>query len=614
MVLKTLTAFCGHIDGFREMCGIVGFIASSSFDYEKTLVRMMDRLRHRGPDAEGMYTDRKNNVYLGHRRLSIIDVSAAGNQPMQNEDGMIQTVVNGEFYNYLKLRNELIRKGHTFRSNSDTEVLVHGYEEWGKDVFLRIEGIYAVALWDGKCKRLIIARDSLGVKPLVYMETEGGVFFSSEAQAFHALPSHLFSRTFDKRSLYQLICFQYIYDPHKTAYRDVRRLLPGTCRIYDPQKRQTFRFWNLSANRDLAAVDLETATGLVETSLAKAVHSQMVSDVPVGVLLSGGLDSSVVAALAQKSQETPIMTFTAGFEHALDERPFAKQVADHLGTKHQEIMVDPRVINHSLEKLVPLFDDLTSLDGGMFTIHLICNRIREYGIKVLLVGEGSDELFGGYSWFGLSQLPFSLMGNFIRSALFYYCISRMLPIPRNVAHLFNLAKIMRETHEDDIFRRISHFELTRQLPNHYLMKVDHATMSQGIEARVPFLDREVVETVYSLPRSVKLRGSWFRFYGANEKYVLREYAKKILPRNIPLRKKRGFSIPMPEVLKSNITMMQDLLLDGGSVARSFFGRKEIIKMLEFKDTMYSPVHKHREFLCWRLLLIEIWRRHYQVSL
>lgn len=602
------------MDGCRNMCGIVGFMAASSFDHEATLLQMMDRLSHRGPDAQGMYADPKNNVYLGHRRLSIIDTSEAGNQPMPNEEGTIQTVVNGEFYNFKPLREELIKRGHTFRSKSDSEVLVHGYEEWGGDVFLHIDGIYAVALWDPKCKRLILARDPLGVKPLVYMETEAGLFFSSEAQAFHALPANLFSRTFDADSLEQLICFQYIYEPHKTAYRDVRRLLPGTYRIYDPQKRQTVRFWTLSAERDLAEADLETATNRIETSLTEAVHSQMVSDVPVGVLLSGGLDSSIIAALAQKSQKTPILTFTAGFEHALDERPFARQVADYLGTTHHEILVDPREINHSLDTLVPLFDDLTSLDGGMFTIHLICRRIREYGIKVLLVGEGSDEIFGGYSWFGLSQPPFSVAGNFIRSALFYYCISRMVPGPRNMAHVFNITRMMRENDETDIFRQISRFEISRQLPNHFLMKVDHATMSQGIEARVPFLARSVVETAYSLPRTVKLRGKWFSFHSANEKYALKEFAKKILPPSITGRKKRGFSIPMPEVLKSNMAKMQDLLLSGNSVARAFFSRKEIVRLLNFKTAMYDPKHKHREFLCWRLLLIEIWRRHYRVSL
>ena len=173
---------------------------------------------------------------------------------------------------------------------------------------------------------------------------------------------------------------------------------------------------------------------------------------------------------------------------------------------------------------------------------------------------------------------------------------------------------MRETDETDIFRQVSHFEITRQLPNHYLMKMDHATMSQSIEARVPFLAKEVVETVFSLPRSVKLHGKWFSFRNSNEKYVLKEFAKKILPPDIVSRKKRGFSIPMPEVLKGNITKMQDLLLSSDSIAMTFFSRKEIEKLLEFKTTMYAPMHKHREFLCWRLLLIEIWRRHYGVSL
>lgn len=599
------------------MCGIAGFLQFQPFDAGPVLAGLADRLRHRGPDAEGSYVDREAGLYLAHRRLAIIDVSEAGRQPLANEDGRLRAVVNGEFYNYRELRDELLGQGHRFRSRSDSEVLVHGYEQWGEAVTERLDGIYAFALWDGPQRQLLLARDPLGVKPLVYLHHRAGFFFSSEAQALHALPQTLFSPAFDSEALQQLLCFQYIYDPEKTAYRHVRRLGPGTCLCIREGNLRQRRFWELTRKPDDAerGMTLGEAAEAVETGLRKAVKSQLIADVPVGILLSGGLDSSVVAALAQQGHDRPVRTFTAGFEHSLDERPFARQVAAHIGTEHQEFLIDPRGINDRLDELVPHLDDLTSLDGGMFTTLLMSEGIAaRYGIKVLLVGEGSDELFGGYSWFGLARFPFSWMGAQVRSALYYYCISRMLPGRRNAGPRREIRRILAGLGGGDPFRAITAFEVTRQLPNHFLMKVDHGTMAQGIEARVPFLDRRFVELVYNLPDRVKLRGRCFSFGQGAEKWVLREVARKLLPPGIAARGKRGFSIPMPEVLQSNRAKMRELLLNGESVARRFFSAPQLEWLMNFENRFYAPIHKHREFLCWRLLLIEIWRRHYGVSL
>jgi asparagine synthase (glutamine-hydrolysing) len=597
------------------MCGIAGFIQFKPFDAETVLSRMSDRLHHRGPDDEGTYMDKNAGIYLAHRRLSIIDVSEAGRQPIGNEDGCIQAVVNGEFYNYQGLRTELLSAGHRFHSRSDSEILVHGYEQWGEAFFEKLDGIFAFALWDGASQRLYLVRDPLGVKPLVYMATAAGIFFSSEAQVFHALPRDIFSPTFDREGLHQLICFQYIYDPEKTAYRGVRRLLPGSFLRFQNGSVEQKTYWTLTRKDDHhETMDIAEAAVAVETTLREAIHSQMAADVPVGILLSGGIDSSVVAALAQEGRPQPIRTFTAGFSHALDERPYAREVARHIGSVHQEFMVDPRQINNRLDDMVPKLDDLTSLDGGMFTTLLLSEQVARFGVKVLLVGEGSDEIFGGYSWFGMSRFPFNLVGTPVRSALFYYCISRMLPSKMNLRHIIDINRIMMGFGHDDIFRTISAFEITRQLPNHFLMKVDHGTMALGLEARVPLLDRKLVELVFSLPDRVKLKGPVFSFQQSHEKWVLREVARKLLPPEIAGRQKRGFSIPMPEVLQSNADKMRDLLLHDDSVARAFFNPEHIDWLMGFKNTMYSPLHKHREFLCWRLLLIEIWRRHYGVSL
>ncbi|GAB6905315.1 putative Asparagine synthetase (glutamine-hydrolyzing) 1 [Desulfosarcina cetonica] len=596
------------------MCGIAGFITNESFNHTTVIQQMLERMRHRGPDASGIYSDIDNRVYLGHRRLSILDLSDAGNQPIPNENKTIYAVVNGEIYNYRDLRCELLKKGHVFKSKSDSEVIVHGYEEWKEEVFLKLEGIFALAIWNNSLKQLILCRDPLGVKPLVYINNESGIYFSSESKVFHCLPENVFQRKFDLDSVEQLVCFQYIYEPHKTAYSDVMRLLPGTFLVFEQGRKTIKRFWNLSPSQTMGVKSIDDAVERVNEVLSNAVQSQLVSDVPTGVLLSGGLDSSVITAIAQRAKTEPLLTFTAGFEHALDERPFARRVAEYVGTIHHEVFIDPSEINYKLPELVPLLDDLTSLDGGMFTIQLICEKVREFGIKVLLVGEGADEVFGGYSWFGLSQWPFSWVSSIFRSFLFYYCISRMLPCQMNYKHYLAVARTMKNFKEKDIFRAISQFELTRQLPNHFLMKVDHGSMAQGIEARVPFLDKSVVETVFSLPSQVKLQGRCFSFSKTNEKYVLKEIAKKILPKDIVQRKKRGFSIPMPEVLKSNFKMLQDILGSKDSIARSLYSAEEVEKLFNFKNTMYSPIDKHKEFLCWRLFLIELWRKHYGVAL
>ena len=488
------------------MCGIAGFMTHARFDRHHALMAMGDELRHRGPDDHGTFVDEDRGVYLCHRRLSVLDLSRAGRQPLRNEQGTTRVVVNGEFYNYRALRRELEKEGCTFVSNSDSEVAVHGYDRWGLGVMDRLDGMYALAVWDSLRDRLVLARDPLGIKPLLYMNLPRGLFFASEARAFHALPRDIFDPRFDEESLHMLLCFQYIYEPERTAYRNVHRVPPGTCMVYEHGRLTRNTFWTLTPRPEYAHLDSEESERLVEERLDAAVKSHLQSDVPVGVMLSGGLDSSLVAAFASRHAPGSVRTFTAGFAHRWDERPFAREVAGHLGTLHHEVFVDPAHISERLEELVGHLDDLTSLDGGMFTVFLISEQMKEFGVKVLLVGEGADEVFGGYSWFGLSRKPFNGAPPAARGLAFYYAVSRMLPGMKNLGHIRTISRLLAGNGEREIFRQIGAFEITRQLPNHFLMKVDHGTMAHGLEARVPFLDRGVVELGHSLPSQEKLEG------------------------------------------------------------------------------------------------------------
>lgn len=575
------------------------------------VLRCMTRaLTHRGPDDEGYLEDPARGVFLGHRRLSIIDLSEKGRQPLFSEDRNVAVVCNGEIYNYRELTAELRAQGHVFSSESDSEVIVHAYEEWGDDCFKKLEGMYAIALWDARKRQMLLVRDPLGIKPLLYVDTPAGLFFASEVKAFLELPRDIWTPTFDSEGLNELLTFQYLFSPGRTILSGVKKLMPGSLLRIGRESRQEQVFWELKRDDDVGELSLDDAVTRCEALLTESIRGQLHADVPVGVLLSGGLDSSLITALAAKESSHKVRTITAGFEHRLDERPFAQHVADHVGSEHTVVSVDPRVLNDRIEELIYHFDDLSSLDGGLFTICLMTEKVKELGVKVLLVGEGGDEAFAGYSWYGLSQYPYRLLPAWARSDLFYYAIARLLPNRRTRPTMRQVHAAFKSFGESDICRQVHKFDLTRELPSHFLMKEDHATMANSIEARVPYLDTRVVQFAYSLPRSYKLRGSWFNFHAVNEKFILRKVAEKHLPHEIAWRKKRGFSIPVPEVLMSNLDKVRDYLMASSSVARERYSERELEKMLRFKNRMYSPLEKHKEFMVWKLFLIEVWKTHY----
>ncbi len=595
------------------MCGFTCIISRNvqRLRYD-AISRMTDALIHRGPDDSGLWSNPEMGVYLGHRRLTIRDLSRAGRQPMTNEDGSVIISYNGEIYNSDDIKQDLMRRGHIFKSTTDTEVVIHSYEEYGMKATLdRVNGMFAFTLIDMDKLKLYLARDPLGIKPCFYWLDKNIFMAASEAKAFYAAGKDSWNPVLSMEHLSTLIAFQYFHDNTRTVFNNLNRLAPGELLEFDIKswKELKKRFWRFPANplQDNHFDPVDRCSELLEDS----VRYRLISDVEIGVLLSGGIDSSIIAAMATKVKKGPVKTFTAGFDHKLDERYFAEIVAKHIGSDHNTVFINPLEINTRIEEIIPFFDDLSSLDGGIFTFYLIAEKIRkEFGIKVLLVGEGADELFGGYSWFGLSQMPWKTFPRPFRSYMHHYAVSRMFSGFRTFRDFLHMDGFIAKHGEKDIFRQVSFWELTRQLPNNFLMKVDHGTMAQSIEARVPFLDKNLVRFVYSQERSTKQDGSLWSFYKPKEKKLLRKSATSLLPSEIVHRKKLGFSIPMVEVINSNKSKVRDHLLNHDSVARHFFKTRTLENLICFKNRMYSPIEKEKEFLVWKLFLIEAWRRHF----
>lgn len=592
------------------MCGITGIISKKEkLDLSEKIREMTDVLRNRGPDGDGYFFDKDAGVYLGHRRLSIIDLSERANQPLFNEDKSAVLVFNGEIYNYIELREELIFKQHKFISSTDSEVLLHGWEEWGFSLLDKINGMFAFCIYDKKRKEILLARDHIGIKPLYYLDCPDIFSFASESRAFFPLRKEFWAPKINEKTLKDMLLFQYVIDREETLYSDVKKIPAGHFLSYRQGKFSLKPYWELKINKKYQNLSFQGAARECEKQLNRSIKWQLRSDVPVGILLSGGIDSSLVAGVAKKHSDR-VNTFTATFHHKLDERAYAKRCAQYLGTNHSEFNIDPLSINTRIEEIIKYYDDLSSFDGGVFTIYLMGEKIKEFKIKVLLVGEGADEIFGGYSWFGLSQFPFNYLPAILRNTIYHYAISRkIIPSRENIRHTFYMNKIISAFNEKDIFRQVSCFEITRQLPNHFLMKVDHGTMAHSLEARVPYLDKDLVELAYSLPAGFKLKGKVFNFSKSNEKFILKKVAENYLPEEIYSRKKRGFSIPIELVLKSNRDKVRDYITADNSIAREFYTAKELESLFNFKNTLYSPLHKEKEFILWRLFILDVWKKN-----
>ncbi len=575
------------------MCGIVGLYLPHDHPDPALLRHMNAILTHRGPDGEGYYTD--GPIGLAMRRLAIIDL-VTGDQPIFNEDRSIAVVFNGEIYNYRELRAQLQERGHRFATQSDTEVLAHGYEEWGDDLPVHLNGMFAFALWDSRRKRLLLARDHLGIKPLYYAELPGGgLAFASELKALLPVPG--WSREIDPLALDWFLATRYIPSP-RTIYQGARKLPPAHRLIIGADEPLRIeRYWEIAFAPDERGDEREWSERL-RWILTDAVRRQMVADVPLGAFLSGGIDSSIIVGLMARASAEPVRTFTVVFPGwgGLDESAYARTVAERFGTSHAEIMVEADVA-HEWPELARHLDEPFA-DPATLPTWLMARQTRQH-VTVVLTGEGADELFQGYGWYGWPRplpLPSFVarpLRRYIQKALSgqrgrHRLLALMAPDfgtlyaesilssvsqaeerlewyrPDWRAHLTAMAPLADlgdqvVAYPEIASRRVQELDLQFWLEGDPLTKADRATMLASLEARVPFLDRDVVELVACIP------ARWHRRKGVS-KWLLRQTFVDLLPPEIARRPKHAFEVPVGAWLRGPLrSRLESALADVSSL-------------------------------------------------
>lgn len=581
------------------MCAIAGiFQVSDPLAGRADLSVLLTAMRHRGPDDSGVYIDECAGVALGHNRLSIIDLGPGGRQPMVNPDTGDVLVFNGEIYNFCEIRDELVAKGTTFKTRSDTEVLLKGFEVWGANCLDHVKGMYAFAIWRPREQTLFLARDPMGIKPLYYCtRSDGSVVFASEVRALRALPS--VSAGIDRAALGQFLEFGYAFEDKRTIFTNVSKLAPGHIaalrRDATPAVRRFFNP-NVGSKKQRPRIEIEEE---LFTTLDCVVTQHLNADVPVGLLLSGGIDSGLIAALA--ARKTSLRTLTLAFgDSAIDERADARRVADFVKSQHEEIVISADELRDELDDGVSLFDDIFG-DWGTLSTRLLYKRARERGLKVMLVGEGADELFGGYEVFRMSASRSP-------TEVWLFQLYRRYAGRRYGGFYSSFRRIMHGYLRDvngDRFDAIRLFESRNQLPTNYVMKVDKASMSVGVEARVPFLDQRVAEIAYRIHSDALLTPS-------TEKKLLRDMARRrgLLPQDCFQRKKFGAPIAASwmDDHASFRAFARDVILARGGWTEALGFRSSMEDYFLRNRSGRGFPHAIAIFrnLAWRLLLLELW--------
>jgi len=620
------------------MCGIAGTLAvdpNAAPDGE-AVQRMCDAMVHRGPDDHGYLTD--GPCALGHRRLSIIDLRPEGAQPMTNEDDSIAVIVNGEIYNFQALRRDLEAKGHRFKSRSDSEVVVHLYEEEGVDFLDHLRGMFALALWDGPRRRLVLARDRFGKKPLFYHVDSQGLVFASELGAL--AESGRFQRRPHIDAIDAFLSLQYVPSPW-TAFEGVRKL-PAGCRLICEAGRigEPERYFQLRFDRP-ATGSLAELTERLHAQVEDAIRVRMVSDVPLGAFLSGGLDSSLIVAMMAMHSSQPVKTFSVGFTSKdFSELPYAKMVSDRYGTDHHEIVVEPDMAS-VIPEFVRHYGEPFADSSALPTWYL-CQYTRT-GVTVALSGDGADEAFAGYRRYSHSRtarvlrglpgpLPKALanaLGSIpIPAAKQVRDYGRRLMEPEHVRFLGLAAHIPHEDRvalyapamgerfaEDLVARRFGELyaastasdpvnrlldlDIQTYLTDDILTKVDIASMAHSLEVRCPLVDQELMAFAASVPGEMKLRG-------LTTKLILREVAKPLLPEKILARRKQGFGLPVDRWMKEDLApLSRDVLLDQTARERGIFEPAAIEALLR-QHQRGEP----RGDQIWALMMLELWYREF----
>jgi len=612
------------------MCGIGGWIGRRDPEARE---RMRAALRHRGPDERGLYED--DSATLVHERLSIIDLKS-GRQPICNEDGRLWIAFNGEIYNYRQLREDLLRRGHRFATHSDTETILHLYEELGERCPERLIGMFAFAIWDAQERKLFLARDRLGIKPLFYSGDGERLVFASELKALLARGG--VRRELDPEALDHYLTFMYVPAP-RTILKEVRKLPPGHTLTASDGRVQVRRYWSPPEPADVRASGSPAAAAEeLADLLQEAVRCRLMSEVPLGAYLSGGLDSSLVVALMSRASAEPVNAFSVGFEErGFDERPHARLVAERFGANHRELVVGHQSAD-ALPAVIRALDEPVA-DSAAVPTYFMARLTKEH-VTVVLTGEGADELFAGYSHYkllcwadrlsGLSPgeaaaamgrwLGPGLLGRGaayvgrLRDRAAAYLALKSVFTPEEKAGLYagDLRAALRtatppeETVRSNLrpgdgpyLNQLLRLDLCTWLPDDLLVKVDRMTMAHGVEARVPYLDHRVVEAVMRMPPSWKLRG-------LTDKWILRRAAEGVLPRRIVRRRKTGFAVPVGEWAAGEMRdLVMDLLGPASVRRRGLFEPEAVSALLERR-----PYGMFQRRQVWTLLCLELWCREF----
>jgi len=623
------------------MCGILGrYNCFSGEPVEETvLVRMSNLLAHRGPDGQGVFQD--GSVGFGHRRLAVIDLSPAAHQPMVSDDGQFCITYNGEIYNFREEREILEALGHNFKSQSDTEVVLAAYREYGVKCVEHFRGMFAFGIWDKRDRKLFLARDRVGKKPLYYWLDQDGIAFASEPKAFLADPQ--FKPEVDFEAISHYLTYQYVPSPW-SAFQGVQKLPPAHFLVVENGQVRIERYWKLSYSQQYKGSEQEASQGLIQ-KLEEAVKCRLISDVPLGAFLSGGIDSSVVVGIMAQLGTSPLNTFSIGFEQeAYNELSFARTVANRFGTRHQEFIVTPKP-SEIFSKLTWHYNEPFADSSAIPTFYLA--EMTKQHVTVALNGDGGDEDLAGYDRYLANVLSrrYDGLPAFLKGWI--ETVARFLPEPKESKTLISRVKrfasalshspeyryglwmshfdsglkaelcteefkvgcggnesaellldAFQRSDATDIINATLDVDVNTYLPNDLLVKVDIATMAHGLEARSPFLDHEVMEFCASLPAHMKLRGS-------NKKYLLKKAVRDLLPPEILHRPKMGFGVPIDHWLRNELRdFAYDMLLSPRSIQRGYFKREVVERLL------HEHVNKVRawHYPIWNLLMLELWHR------
>lgn len=638
------------------MCGITGFWQMTGGTAEEMgcrVARMADSLKHRGPDDHGIWIDAEAGIALGHRRLSIVDLSPAGHQPMVSADGRFVIIYNGEVYSHEEIRPELADRGIRFRGHSDTEVMLESFAAFGVETTLpRLIGMFAIALWDRRERTLTLIRDRLGIKPLYWAQRDGLFLFGSELKALRAYPG--FAPQIDRAAVAAFLSHNYVPAPH-TIYEDVHKLEPGcVLTLSTDGTPKISRFWDARqiALRGLAqqySGSDEELTDQLETLLQDAIGRRMIADVPLGAFLSGGVDSSTVVALMQRANAGTVKTFTIGFDIAgFDESAHARAIAQHLGTEHTEMTVTAREALDTIPTLADWYDEPFA-DSSQIPTFLVSMMTRRH-VTVALSGDGGDELFAGYNrylwaqkiWRAVSLLPRPLRRAAAavvtsvapeRWTRWGTALPNVLRLPQIGDKLHKIAGLLDVEDADALYRRlITHWEpatimpgirenrgvlwdatvrkdfpellermqfldLVTYLPDDILTKVDRASMAVALEARVPLIDHRVVEFAWRLPRRMKIRDG-------QSKWLLRQVLYRHVPHELIERPKMGFGVPLGDWLRGPLRDWAEHLLDERRLREEGLVDPPLVRRYWSE---HLEGRRNWQYLLWDVLMLEAWR-------